>query len=571
MGISAAELASMRAEAAALVLPDTCAIYGMSNTTDAYGDPVLTETLRGTVACALSIESRASQDNAILAQRETSAAFYTLSVGYDTTIEAEDKIVANNKVFRVITLHESQAFLLVKRALVEHTGTAAISLVVEATAQANASTYDAGEVDEDEVVTLTITVTNVGDVLLTLANATASGAVTVGAWSDTTLAPHGTATATVTLNTGTAGAQTGYIEFTSDATPSPYRVNFGFEVESAIVPAPVMSVTGNGVEIANGDATPDAADHTDYGDTPYSITVSRTFTINNTGDADLTGVNVLIPSGYTLVTPPDATIAASGSDTFVVRCDAGSVAALAGNITVESTELADYVFAVTCNSQHPVDAYAWSLAADAVKTGGYQEAARTTPAGQGDPVGSFTDGSGNNRHLAQATGTAKPTLTTDAGVVCLSCDGGDFLTIAGFTLNQPNRVIVVSRLNNLVNTPQIFVDGSLSTNRHAIYGQSATWRFQAGTGVQGSAWDADWHVFDAIFNGASSQLNIDGVLDASGDVGAQTMTGVTIGARNDGGGSWITGFIRAVFIADTDPPANILTSLRNYYANEVLP
>lgn len=118
-GISAAELAAMRAEAAALVLPDTCVIYAISNTTDAYGESVLTETLRGTVACALAIESRASQDNAILANRESSAAFYTLSVAYDTTLGVEDKVVSGGHTFRVITLHDNQSFKMVKRALVE--------------------------------------------------------------------------------------------------------------------------------------------------------------------------------------------------------------------------------------------------------------------------------------------------------------------------------------------------------------------------------------------------------------------------------------------------------------------
>lgn len=118
-GISAAELARMRSDAAALVLPDTCVIYAISNTTDAFGDPVLTETLRGTVACALAVESRASQDNAILANRESSAAFYTLSVAHDTTIEAEDKVTSGGHTYRVITLHDNQSFLNVKRALVE--------------------------------------------------------------------------------------------------------------------------------------------------------------------------------------------------------------------------------------------------------------------------------------------------------------------------------------------------------------------------------------------------------------------------------------------------------------------
>ena len=51
---------------------------------------------------------------------------------------------------------------------------------------------------------------------------------------------------------------------------------------------PEMDVQGKGVSIANGDTTPDAADDTDYGSAYIGNTTQHTFTIQNTGDADLT-------------------------------------------------------------------------------------------------------------------------------------------------------------------------------------------------------------------------------------------------------------------------------------------
>jgi hypothetical protein len=119
---------------------------------------------------------------------------------------------------------------------------------------------------------------------------------------------------------------------------------------SAPAPVPVMEVrnAGDTVTIAHNDATPDLADGTQFVTKNAADNSDRTFLIKNTGDADLTGVNVLVPSGYTLVTPPDATIAALGSDTFVVRCNSATPGSAAGNITIESTELADHVFAVAC-------------------------------------------------------------------------------------------------------------------------------------------------------------------------------------------------------------------------------
>ncbi|MDQ1557736.1 MAG: hypothetical protein QOD32_796, partial [Pyrinomonadaceae bacterium] len=48
-----------------------------------------------------------------------------------------------------------------------------------------------------------------------------------------------------------------------------------------------MNVKGNNASIADGDATPSAADHTDFGTVNAGGTVSRTFTIENTGNAPL--------------------------------------------------------------------------------------------------------------------------------------------------------------------------------------------------------------------------------------------------------------------------------------------
>jgi hypothetical protein len=222
-----------------------------------------------------------------------------------------------------------------------------IDVTVNAVAQADNSTFSPSDPTIGATVQYTVEVTNNGDAELTLVNATRSGAVSaVTAWNDTTVAPAGTATCTITLTTSSAGAQSGYFEFTTnDNTDGEdvYRVNVAYDVL-----APVLSVTGNGVSIANGDATPDAADHTQFTTKDAAANSDRTFTINNTGNADLTGVNVLVPSGYTLVTPPDATIAAAGSDTFLVRCNSSTPGSASGNITIESNELADHVFAVAC-------------------------------------------------------------------------------------------------------------------------------------------------------------------------------------------------------------------------------
>ena len=69
-------------------------------------------------------------------------------------------------------------------------------------------------------------------------------------------------------------------------------------VASVGIPAaPEIAVTGNGVDIVNGAAVPNLADHTDFGSVPLygeGSSLTRIFTLSNTGTADLTLGNVTL-------------------------------------------------------------------------------------------------------------------------------------------------------------------------------------------------------------------------------------------------------------------------------------
>jgi len=54
------------------------------------------------------------------------------------------------------------------------------------------------------------------------------------------------------------------------------------------IPGSEMIVQGNGANIATGDTSPAAADHTDFGSVTLGQSRTRTFTIINNGLADLT-------------------------------------------------------------------------------------------------------------------------------------------------------------------------------------------------------------------------------------------------------------------------------------------
>lgn len=85
----------------------------------------------------------------------------------------------------------------------------------------------------------------------------------------------------------------------------------------------IMTVTGNAVDIADGDSTPDTADHTDFGNvTLTGATLVRTFTIANSGNLDLTLGSVTVggthAADFAVTLQPATPVSAGGSTTFQV-------------------------------------------------------------------------------------------------------------------------------------------------------------------------------------------------------------------------------------------------------------
>ena len=124
----------------------------------------------------------------------------------------------------------------------------------------------------------------------------------------------------------------------------------------ALEDLPEIAVSGNAMNIADGDATPDLTDHTDFGAVAVaSGTIVRTFTITNNGTANLTvGAGGLSVTGgnaadFTVggITLP-ATIAASGSTTFTVSFDpsASGIRSTTVNLVNNDADENPYTFAI---------------------------------------------------------------------------------------------------------------------------------------------------------------------------------------------------------------------------------
>ncbi len=144
-----------------------------------------------------------------------------------------------------------------------------------------------------------------------------------------------------------------YLYFKASEDAAPVGLT-GWTARSGIAGIPVivyagpeMNVQGNSTTITDGDPTPSITDDTDFGSAPVLLgTVSRTFTIQNTGSEVLTlsGSPIVIISGtnaadFTVTTQPTSPVAAtSGTTTFTVQFDPSDSGVRTAEISIASDD-----------------------------------------------------------------------------------------------------------------------------------------------------------------------------------------------------------------------------------------
>jgi len=120
-----------------------------------------------------------------------------------------------------------------------------------------------------------------------------------------------------------------------------------FELPPAPPPdAPRISIFGNAAAISPGDLAPDAGDHTDFGNVVMDqATLQRTFTIENTGSADLllddpdpVTVSGSAASDFAVTQPAVSVVPPGGSTTFSVIFDPASAGLRSATISVSSDD-----------------------------------------------------------------------------------------------------------------------------------------------------------------------------------------------------------------------------------------
>lgn len=205
-------------------------------------------------------------------------------------------------------------------------------------------------------VTRTYTVQNNGTLNLTTGIISITGAnaadFVVITNPSAIILPGGSSTFSIRFTPSAIGPRAGNLSFvTNDYDENPF--NFVISGTGGTGQTPEINIQGLGVTIVDGDSGPLLADGTDFGSALVSSTITRTFTIQNTGAGPLvlTGFPIVVLSGssnFVVSSQPSSdTIPSGGSLTFQIKFSplttGSSIALVTINNTDDNESIYDFV------------------------------------------------------------------------------------------------------------------------------------------------------------------------------------------------------------------------------------
>lgn len=202
-----------------------------------------------------------------------------------------------------------------------------------------------GWINAGQSVTRTFTVNNSGSAVLTLQTPQLPFGFSLTEPLASQLAPGVNDTFTVSFSPQGAGTYSGEISIgNNDSDENPYN----FAIQGS-VSAPEIGVSGGGVGIDDGDWTPSTADGTNFGMISSGQSVTRTFTVQNSGSATLTLQSPQLPAGFVLTESLATQLAPGTSDTFSVQFSPVNPGTYSGEISIGNNDSNEnpYNFAIT--------------------------------------------------------------------------------------------------------------------------------------------------------------------------------------------------------------------------------
>jgi len=194
-----------------------------------------------------------------------------------------------------------------------------------------------GSIDLGNNLARIFTIQNTGTASLSITSVLSNDSKFVVSGAPTTVGAGGTATFTLTYTPTTAVTDNATITINnSDSDEAVY--DFAVQGTGVVVPVPEIDLQGNGMSIADGNATPSATDHTDFGSVDLGSNLARTFTIQNAGTATLSISSISSDDANFVVTGAPPSVAASSSQTFEVTFTPTTVGSDVATITVNSND-----------------------------------------------------------------------------------------------------------------------------------------------------------------------------------------------------------------------------------------
>jgi parallel beta-helix repeat protein len=189
-----------------------------------------------------------------------------------------------------------------------------------------------GEAIVGNTLTKTFTIKNTGTAALNLSNLKLPDGFSLVGTLPTSVAANASTTISVALDTDIVGTYSGSLSLNNnDTNESP----FDFAISGTVkpVPAPEIQVLNDAVDIADGSTTA-----INFGEAIVGNTLTKTFTIKNTGTAALNLSNLKLPDGFSLVGTLLTSVAANASTTISVALDTDIVGTYSGSLSLNNND-----------------------------------------------------------------------------------------------------------------------------------------------------------------------------------------------------------------------------------------
>jgi hypothetical protein len=288
-----------------------------------------------------------------------------------------------------------------------------------------------------------------------------------------------------------------------------------------VIAAPEINVQGNSQDIVDGDTSPDTADHTDFGSHLVGgSNLTRTFTIQNTGTADLDltdtpNVSITGSTDFSVTSQPGSDpITAAGDTTFQITLDPTTSGIQTAEISIANDDVDEnpYNFTIQATNSNPDS-----------------DGDVTASATVNEPVGLDTtiDTSG------EAVDVFDFTITDGGGGDGASLDITQIVVNVSGTSTDAERADVTWRLNG---SGVSNVSGSYNPSNDTITFSSLSISIADNTSETYTV-NAFYNDNTSIYEDRTFILSVDGDTDFTVSAGG-TQMGTTNPITNGGGGTW---------------------------------